>query len=269
MVTRGTGECHLPDSPQFLVAHSKGGRGAVRRVWAVVSVWLAIPNAKECLTLPHRPDYSEYVAHFTRAVAIQNDPALNEAVGSMTPLERLANILEEKVIRATKKYFSLGLPSVAFTECPWTSLLDHAGEYSSYGIGFTKRLLWDAGGQPAVYLRSSFLNALKEHTEAHAQYAPVVPGISPLFGALYTPIEWDPNWQMLNGQEVHTHIDYSQEREWRVVSDFSFAYQDIHFIVVDKWADVSSLPPNAVSEIGEDRILSMANYRRIMELWPP
>lgn len=218
--------------------------------------------------MTHRPDYSEYVAHFTSAVAIQDDVTLNRQIGPLTPVERLARILQEGRITATKKHFSLGRPSVAFTECPWTSLLDHATRYSSFGVGFTKQLLWEKGGQPALYMRSEYLKALKDHVETHAAH-PVFPSIPTDVGALYTPIERDPEWPMLSGTTVQTRVDFAHEREWRVVGDLTFIPADVQFIVVDRFSDIAHLPQAWVRAIGEDRILSMSNYRRIMELWPP
>lgn len=216
--------------------------------------------------MTNRPDYSEYVAHFTSAVAIQ-DAALNQQIGSMGALERLANILSEQRIRATKKYYALGPWSVAFTECPWTSLLDHATQYSAYAVGFTKQLLWEKGGQPAVYLRSAVLKSIKAHVEEKAG-GPVGQAIAPAFGALYTPIEREPGWEMLSESQVDTHVDYAHEREWRVVGDFDFNYQDVQFLIVNQFADIEQLPAAAVNAIGQDRILSMSNYRRIVDLWP-
>lgn len=91
--------------------------------------------------MPNRPDYSEYVAHFTSTVSIEGDTVLS----ALSPLERLWSILTEQRIRGTKKHWGLGGPSAAFTECPWASLLDHATQYSSFAIGFTKSQLLGTG----------------------------------------------------------------------------------------------------------------------------
>lgn len=213
--------------------------------------------------MSNRPDYSEYVAHFTSTASIEGDPVLS----ALSPLERLSNILTEQRIRGTKKHWGLGGPSAAFTECPWASLLDHATQYSSYAIGFTKSQLWAKGGQPAVYLRSEILHAIKEHVESEAKQK-VYPAIAPELGTLYTPFEREEGWKLLDGTVIDTHIDYAHEREWRVPGDFDFGYDDIKFLVVETFADVAKLPPAAVKAIGERSILSMDNYKRIEELWP-
>lgn len=146
----------------------------------------------------------------------------------MSPLDRLASILNEKRIRATKKWWGLGGPSVAFTECPWASLLDHANHYSAYAIGFTKQQLWDQAGAPALYMRWQTLHAIRDRVNELAG-GKVYPAVPEALGTLYTPIEREAGWKRLDGEEVDKWIDYSQEREWRVPQDFTFEYEDIQF----------------------------------------
>jgi hypothetical protein len=210
-----------------------------------------------------RPDYSEYVAHFTSEAPV----AGHEEISAMDPLARLANILEERKIRGTGKWWGLGGVSAAFTECPWASLLDHATMYSPYALGFTKARLWAAGGAPAIYMRSETLRAIKEHVEEMVGH-PVYPAIANELGTFYTPIERQAGWKMLGGREVDKAVDYSQEREWRVPGDFEFAIDDIQFLILESLLDAAKLPTSAIQAIGEDRILSMSNYRRIEDLWP-
>jgi hypothetical protein len=185
----------------------------------------------------------------------------------MDPLQRLASILQARCILGTKKWWGLGGLSAAFTECPWTSLTDHSAMYSPYGLGFTKARLWEAGGAPALYMRSETLHAIKEHVEQKAG-ASVYPAIAEALGTLYTPIQREPGWQMLGGGDVEKAVDYTPEREWRVAGDFAFAYEEIAFLIVERFSDVERLPEAAVRAIGEDSILSMSNYRRIQQLWP-
>jgi hypothetical protein len=118
-----------------------------------------------------------------------------------------------------------------------------------------------------VYLRSEILHAIKSHVEGEAKQ-PGYPAIPPELGTLYTPIEREEGWKLLDGKVIDTHIDYTHEREWRVPDDFDFAYEDIKFLVVEDFADIAKLPDAAVKAVGERSILSMSNYRRIEELWP-
>jgi hypothetical protein len=68
------------------------------------------------------------------------------------------------------------------------------------------------------------------------------------------------------------HSEYSVWRAaigWRVPGDFTFDYEDVKFLVVEAFSDIGKLPEEAVKIIGKRSILSMSNYRRIEELWPP
>lgn len=69
-----------------------------------------------------RPDFSEYVGHFTKSA-----PAIGETTGKITgdAFARLINILSTGQIWATPMPWT-NRPAVAFTECPWGSLIDHA-----------------------------------------------------------------------------------------------------------------------------------------------
>lgn len=63
-------------------------------------------------------------------------------------------------------------------------------------------------------------------------------------------------------------IDYSHEREWRVLDDFRFEYKEIQFVVLEKIEDLDSIPESIVNEIGKDNFLFINIYKRIEELWP-
>jgi hypothetical protein len=194
--------------------------------------------------------------------SIEGDPILS----ALSPMERLTNILTERRIRGTKKHWGLGHPSAALP-----SLRGRAcwitRPSTPYAIGFTKSQLWARGGQPAVYLRSEILHAIKDHVEREAKQK-VYPASPPEPGTLYTPFEREEGWKLLDGTVIDTHIDYAHEREWRVPDDFEFAYEDIKFLIVETFADISKLPDATVRAVGERSILSMSNYRRIEELWP-
>jgi len=79
-----------------------------------------------------RPDFSNYVAHFTTDRApLGNQEEAGDAVNlagiaRLTAYERLEAILQQKIILATPMPWT-GRRAVAFTECPWGSLLRHAG----------------------------------------------------------------------------------------------------------------------------------------------
>src|SRR5208337_1313460 len=102
------------------------------------------------MTLRSRPDFSDYVAHFTKDSAPlgENNPPI---VGDAPT--RLTSILTSKTITATYMPWT-NRKAVAFTECPWGSLISHTKQYSPYGLGFRKARLFAAGGGPAIYLRA-------------------------------------------------------------------------------------------------------------------
>jgi hypothetical protein len=100
----------------------------------------------------HTADYSPLVVHFTKGermvredIVGEDDPLFPHRL--TTARERLINILVTKTIHASPMPF---LPTeqraVCFTECIWDGLNGLADHYSSYGIVFSKRLIFDGGG---------------------------------------------------------------------------------------------------------------------------
>src|SRR5271166_780654 len=98
----------------------------------------------------NRPDLSDFLAHFTRDGDPHgiNDPSnpVNE-FNSLSASQRLEAILKSGTIKASTMPWTRRR-AVCFTECPWSSLLDHANQYSSFGIGFAKPRIFAAGGGP-------------------------------------------------------------------------------------------------------------------------
>ncbi len=80
-----------------------------------------------------RPDFSKYVAHFTK------EPKTEEGheFKGMAAYDRLIHILQKKTIFATTMPWTNKL-AVAFTECPFWSMMDHVNRYSPHGIGLIK-----------------------------------------------------------------------------------------------------------------------------------
>lgn len=80
-----------------------------------------------------RPDQSRYLAHFTKC---------NSRGGKSSAKDIFKKILSDKTIKAHSVPWTKG-PAVCFTECPWTSMTNHANNYSPYGIGFTKKYIYE------------------------------------------------------------------------------------------------------------------------------
>lgn len=206
----------------------------------------------------NRPDFSNYVAHFSKDA----DPVgENPGMGSLgTAINRLANIVRQKTIKTSIMPWT-NKPAVCFTECPFYSLLDHKQRYSAYGIGFTKNDVFTAGGGPAIYLRQNLhqiqLDAFEHKTLAN------VKGFHKDIYAFVTPFRpaYDPN---AGSQQC----DYSYEREWRVTSDFVFSEESIVFITVQKISDIDRIRSAAGYAISDEKFIIFDVVERIESLWP-
>ena len=118
-----------------------------------------------------RPDFSEYVGHFTKntpplGIKDHGQDASVKAIRG-DAYQRLVSILGAKKILATPMPWT-NRHAVAFTECPWGSLLDHTKRYSAYGIGFKKSHLFAASGGPAIYL-SPHLHELQSDFQSESK----------------------------------------------------------------------------------------------------
>lgn len=203
-----------------------------------------------------RPDQSFYLAHFTKNGKeynsdLQND---NPTVDQMSALDRLINILRTKTIYATPMKWTNQL-AVCFTECPWSSLLQHAKNYSCYGIGFTKKFIFSRGGNPVIYANPVMYKSQQWSKEVYPFVTPLVPNYA---------TEKVKGSYPFNGKTV----DYSHEREWRVTKDLTFQFQNVWFIILDKVADLRKIPPEIIEEVGIEKFLFMDTYKKIEELWP-
>jgi hypothetical protein len=212
-----------------------------------------------------RPDFSDYVVHFTKAgpplglgVRKTRVEGLDE-IAELSAYDRLQAILESGLIRATNMPHT-DRPCVCFTECVWGSLLDHAERYSCYGIGFHKTLLFSEGGGPVFYMRQDLYQAQSEHGGFDDAVWPFVTPFAPP----YAPDDHLEQYRAGKGP-----IDYSHEREWRVPKDVPFDLAaDVSFIIVDTYLDEARMPKEIKDAVGRENIILMDNYRKVNELWP-
>lgn len=208
-----------------------------------------------------RPDFSDYVAHFTKDEGVEEDLEISK----LPAIDRLKSILDDQHIRETAMPWT-GARCASFTECPWGSLIAHADNFSPYAIGFHKDSLWGSGGGPAIYLRPNLYQAQMSYVETMTDGASSR-GFARELWPFITPISRRP-FQLIDGREIPTAVDYSHEREWRVPGGFHFEYEEVAFLIVRVLDDLDSFPERAVKAIGTDRVLSMDNYRHIKEFWP-
>jgi hypothetical protein len=188
----------------------------------------------------HRPDQSDYVAHFTKA---------NE---KRTAMDALIQILSDRTLIASRLPWT-NKAAVCFSECPWSSLLGHSERYSPYGIGFRKPRVFAAGGGPVYYVRSDMYEKQQWDDHLHAFVTP--------FNPYYRPAN---KKDLLGGKTV----DYTHEREWRVPHDFTFDYNQVEFVILDTYNDMAQFPQEMKDAVGRDKFLLMQNYRTIERLWP-
>lgn len=205
----------------------------------------------------NRPDFSQLLAHFTRdappyGIEDPNNPV--NAYAKLSAQERLISILRAGSIRDGSLPWT-GRRAVCFTECPWSSLLDHANQYSSFAIGFSKPHVFAAGGGPVYYVRADHFK--KQEWDSHL-YTFVTP-----FWPDYRPAALKDR-RFLDGRTV----DYSHEREWRVPHEFRFALDQVEFVVLPSYADMASFPQDLKDSIGREKFLLMDVYRTIERLWP-
>lgn len=217
-----------------------------------------------------RPDFSEYVAHFTKnapplgSKKHKGDASVQAITGNA--YKRLVSILETKNILATPMPWT-NRNAVAFTECPWGSLLDHAKRYSAYGIGFKKSQLFAKDGGPAIYL-SPHLHEKQADFQSGGNpgwkgfnselYAFVTPFCPP-----YAPAEYkDKHWK------TKKPVDYSHEREWRVPHNFSFNLSEVEFVIVPDYEAVAKFPKHLKDSIGRSKFIMLDVYSQIEKLWP-
>ena len=105
------------------------------------------------------------MAHFTKPI---NSNSKN------TGLEVLTNNLKEKRLRTSKMPWT-NTDAICFTECPWSSMPDHAAKYSPYGIGFTKEFIFNHGGNPVFYIRPELFNSQEWENDILRFMTPFVP----------------------------------------------------------------------------------------------
>lgn len=70
-----------------------------------------------------------------------------------------------------------------------------------------------------------------------------------------------------NGFE-QDYLDYSHEREWRLLENLEFDYADISFLVVDKAEEIEEIVEVTNGGVSTNLILPMSTYKMIESLWP-
>ncbi len=130
-----------------------------------------------------RDDISDRLIHFTKG-----DDAF----------ETLRTILHECRLIGGNGFIKGGYNCVCFSEAPLTALKDGLlnsnsySRFSSFGVSFNKKWIFEQGGRPAIYQPDIEYAALPEsHKWRHVRYEPT----------------------------ANEPIDFTWEREWRIQTD--------------------------------------------------
>lgn len=203
----------------------------------------------------HTPDYSPLVVHFTKSHRMVRE----ELITDIDPLfgyrqspafDRLKSIVQSRTIHASPMNFVPTDPrAVCFTECVWEGLTRLAEQYSSYGVVFSKRFIFDQGGGPALYIRGDKLLTIGN-------------GIPPVLYPFIAP--FDPEATIRAG----VALDFLQEREWRLPNPMRFEYADIEYVIVNSLADADSLVYLiGAQHLPEDKVIPIEVYKTIKRAW--
>lgn len=203
------------------------------------------------------PDYSPLVVHFTKQPErrMVGDTCIDKThplfeYKDKAAVERLVNILASTTIYASPMPF---LPqnreAVCFTECIWDALTGQAERYSPYGLVFSKRVIFEKGGGPALYIRGDIQKLTQQNIPGE-----IIPFLAP----------FDPDGVM----NPPIKLNWLHEREWRLPSSFTFDFSDIEYVIVESTQDVNRV----VEQIGTQHVprhkfIPMETYRTIQKAW--
>ncbi len=166
------------------------------------------------------PDIGDHLIHFTGRTGQRVN--VDDNVATLSPEDRLWAILLHHAIRGFATFGALS-PVSCFTESTKAAVARLVGDrrYAPWGIGFTKQFVFDNNGAPVMYVRGDewahverIGDPLRSRT---VRFWPGAGGeLLPTYMA--TPSEW-----------LH-------EREWRVLGDLRFGWDDVAFLIVgDEW----------------------------------
>ena len=154
------------------------------------------------MTLPtiRRPDFNHSLVHLTRE-RVERPPFLENGVTRIVkPFEVLKEILTSGVLKGSGNdgYVKGTRKAVCFSEIPLSVLHNFAnppsaqnekGKYRFYGLAFSKRNIFEAGGRPVIYLPDSEGESIPE----------------------------DEEWRQVRYE--YGSVDWTHEREWRLPGD--------------------------------------------------
>ena len=166
------------------------------------------------------PDVGDHVIHFTGRTGKKAEIELR--IAQLPAQERLVHILVEGVVRGFQT-FNAGAPVACFSESTAAAIpkLIRERRYEPCGVAFSKQLVFDQNGGPALYVRGDEWAAVDA-----ALPQPIRSRVVRFWpGAEADPGEDLPALLQRESQWLH-------EREWRVPTEFRFGWHDVKFLVV-------------------------------------
>ncbi len=200
-------------------------------------------------------DYSPLVVHFTKSarmvrddLILNGDPLFGHKQNNAK--ERLMSILGDRVIYDSPMPFLATQPrAVCFTECIWDGLTSLSDQYSAYGIVFSKRMIFDLGGGPALYVRGDTMVAVGNQ-------------IPDLLHPFIAP--FDPDAKIRPG----VPLDWLHEREWRLPKSLEFTFANIEYVLVESIQEATELVHQiGAQQLPESKVIPMEVYRNIKRTW--
>jgi hypothetical protein len=181
-------------------------------------------------------DFSPFVAHFTTWSAMAD---LRAAVKTQRPprdVRALFETADEKswatvqLILGSRRVLARSPsekdrlpPCVCLSECTLPALVSHAERYGRFGLVFSKRAVFEAGGRPCVYVGREEYAFLAAH--GRDQPAGTPEGRLFALANVYDPPHRGPTSRSRLIQ------DYTHEREWRVFGDLDLATTKVEAIL--------------------------------------
>jgi hypothetical protein len=165
------------------------------------------------------PDVGDFLVHFTGRVGARAN--VDPRIEALPPQERLLHILVDGVIHGFET-FGADAQVSCFTESTKAAMrqLIQEGRYEPCGVGFSKQLVFDQGGGPALYVRGD------EWEAATALPHPLRSRIVRLW----------PGADSEAGEQLPSHVsrpsEWLHEREWRLPGGLRFAWSDVRFLIV-------------------------------------
>jgi hypothetical protein len=167
------------------------------------------------------PDVGDHLVHFTGRTGARLN--VDHRIEALRAQERLLHILVDCRLRGFET-FGAEAPVVCFTESTKAAMrqLIQEGRYEPVGLGFSKQIVFDRGGGPALYVRGD---------EWPAATAALPQPLRSRLVRLWPGADPEPGDGSLP-RHLSRSSEWLHEREWRVPGDVHFSWKDVRFLIV-------------------------------------